>query len=109
MRSEKMESFIFIPGNNSWQNNNGFTLPHMQSEHSFLNQLVVVIHAVSGERKRWLCNFPWLVSYEIPVVEMEVVEIGGADCPQGLGQLVSLLNHSLLVSPQVFRRKTSCL
>lgn len=93
MRSEKMESFIFIPGKSSWQNNNGFTIPHVQSEHSFLNQLAVVILAIRGEKKSvgyvislglshmkfqlwksrwcwrsWLSPRPWPVSFVIKPV-----------------------------------------
>lgn len=58
-----------------------------------------------GERKCCLCHFPPLASYEFPVVEVEVIEVRGTDCPGGLGQLASLLNHSLPVSPQVSRQK----
>lgn len=50
-------------------------------------------------------NFPGLASYEIPVVGKEVIEVRGTEGPSGLGQLVSLLKHSLLVTPQVFRQK----
>lgn len=49
--------------------------------------------------------FPWCASYKIPVAEEEVIEVRGTECPRGIGQLASLLNHSLLVSPQVSKQK----
>lgn len=56
-RKRENEEVHVFPKNNSWQNKNGFTLPHVLRMHGFLNQLVAVI-LIIRERKCRLCNLP---------------------------------------------------
>lgn len=109
MRLEKMEGFIFFIFYFFYcEQFLAKQLLHLTTWVEWaqlLNQLVVVIYEVCGERKCWLCNLSWFASYETPVVHKEVIEVRGTDCPWSLSWLVSLLNHSLLVSPQVSREK----